>query len=329
MKSVTTITPQRITFVGGGTDFPGYYQIAGGKCLSSAINQYLYVTVKRHGPLFDENYRLNYSSTELCNSIEEIKNNIARECLRLVPVDAPLFISTISDLPSSSGLASSSCFAVGLLHSLHILRGEKVSPGQLAEEACQVEIDMLKSPIGKQDQYAASFGGLNQFSFLPNNRVLLDHLWLANNGIDALFDHILLFWTSIQRDSSTILSQQKSNINDNLEYLDQINSLVDPFIDELLKSHPDFRCVGQILLVGWNLKRSLSATVSNSSIDEALNSSLKLGAFGGKIVGAGGGGFLMLIAPPSKHRNIIEGLSSLQHVPIKYEAVGTRVHSIF
>ncbi len=329
MKSVTTITPQRITFVGGGTDFPDYYQLVGGKCLSSSINQYLYVTVKRHGPLFDEKYRLNYSSTELCNSVEQIQNNIARECLRLVPVDAPLFISTISDLPSSSGLASSSCFAVGLLHCLHMLRGENASPGQLAEEACQVEIDMLNSPIGKQDQYAASFGGLNKFSFLPNNRVLLDHLWLNNNGISSLFNHILLFWTSVQRDSSTILSQQKSNINQNIEYLDKIKSLVDPFVDELLRSTPDFSYLGQILLEGWNLKRSLSSTVSNSSIDQALKISLKLGAYGGKIVGAGGGGFLMLIAPPSKHKTIVNGLSSLQHVPIQYEAVGSRVHSTF
>ena len=164
-RAVTTITPQRLGFAGGGTDLPAFYRQHGGAVLSSAIDKYIYVTVKRHSPLFNENYRLSYSKTEHVNSLDEIENDIARECLRLVDVEPPLFIATASDLPVSSGLGSSSSFAVGLLYALHTLRGEDVSAGQLAEEACHVELNVLGHPIGKQDQYAAAFGGLNYISF--------------------------------------------------------------------------------------------------------------------------------------------------------------------
>src|SRR4051812_27711107 len=152
--AVTTITPLRISFAGGGTDLPNFYQEHGGAVVSTAINKYIYVTVKRHSRMHNEAYRLSYSKTEHTNSLETIENDIARECLRLLPLDPPLFISTIADLPAQSGLGSSSSFAVGLLHALHVMRGESVSVGQLAEEACQVEIGALQRPIGKQDQFA-------------------------------------------------------------------------------------------------------------------------------------------------------------------------------
>lgn len=158
-KTVTTITPQRISFVGGGTDLPSFYKNHNGEVISSAIDKYIYVTVKQHSPLFEEAYRLSYSKTEHVQSLDEIENSIARECLRLVSVEPPLYIATAADLPASSGLGSSSSFAVGLLHALHLLKGERVSAGQLAEEACHIEIDVLGNPIGKQDQYAAAFGG--------------------------------------------------------------------------------------------------------------------------------------------------------------------------
>ena len=170
-RAVTTITPQRLSFAGGGTDLPDFYEQHGGAVVSSTIDKYLYVTVKRHSPLFNEVYRLSYSKTEHVDHLEDIENDIARECLKLVHVEPPLFIATAADLPAQSGLGSSSSFAVGLLYALHTMRGEEVSAGQLAEEACHVEIGLLKRPIGKQDQYAAAFGGLNYMSFQRDGRV--------------------------------------------------------------------------------------------------------------------------------------------------------------
>ena len=171
-RAVTTITPQRISFVGGGTDLPSFYELHEGGVISSAINQYVYVTVKKHSPLFNEQYRLSYSKTEHVHNLNEIENSIARECLRLVEVEPPLYISTAADLPASSGLGSSSSFAVGLLNALHLLKGERVTPAQLAEEACFIEIETLCNPIGKQDQYAAAFGGLNHIIFKKNERIV-------------------------------------------------------------------------------------------------------------------------------------------------------------
>ena len=165
-RFVTTITPQRISFAGGGTDFPDFYLKNGGAVVSATIDKFVYVTVKRHSELFREKYRLSYSQTEHVDEIDSIENDIARECLRFLNVDPPLFISTTSDLPVSSGLGSSSSFAVGLLLALHNLRGESVTAGQLAEEACHIEIEVLGKPIGKQDQYAAAFGGLNFYEFM-------------------------------------------------------------------------------------------------------------------------------------------------------------------
>src|SRR3989338_8599158 len=206
--AVTTITPQRLSFVGGGTDLPDFYRKHGGAVVSTTIDKYIYVTVKRHSRLFNEAYRLSYSKTEHVDSLDEIENDVARECLRLVHVAPPLFIATASDLPASSGLGSSSSFAVGLLYALHALRGEDVSVGQLAEEASHVEIKMLGHPIGKQDQYAAAFGGLNYITFNSNGRVHLDPLWLPNGGADALFSNSMLFWTGMQREAEGILQER-------------------------------------------------------------------------------------------------------------------------
>ena len=167
LEYVTTTAPLRISFVGGGTDLPAFYENEPGAVLSSAIDKNIYVTVKRMGRLFDAKYRLNYSITENVNSLDDMENHIARECLRLVPVKPPLYIGTVADVPASSGLGSSSCFAVALLQALHLMRGERVSDIQIAEEACFVEINALQRPVGKQDHYAATFGGMNVFQFYP------------------------------------------------------------------------------------------------------------------------------------------------------------------
>src|ERR1017187_5085299 len=179
-KIVVTRTPLRVSFAGGGTDLPGFYEQDYGAVFSTAIDKFVYVTVKHHSELNKEPIRVNYSITELVDSIDVIQNNIARECLRLLKIDPPIYISIIGDLPASTGLAGSSCFAVGLLNALHAYRGERVSPGQLAEEACHIEINVLKEPIGKQDQYATAFGGLNFFRFNPGGAVTVEPVRVSN-----------------------------------------------------------------------------------------------------------------------------------------------------
>ena len=248
-KSVTTITPHRISFAGGGTDIPKFYENYGGAVLSTTIDKYLYVTVKYHSPLFEENFRLCYSETERTNCLEEINNAIARECLRLVPIDHPIYISTVSDIPSSTGLGSSSSFAVGLLHALHLLKGEKVSAGQLAEESSNVEINVLNHPIGKQDQYAAAYGGLNYFKFQPNGVVKIEHILPPGNSIKLLFDSILLFWTGVQRKSEDVLLEQHKSINEKQNTLIDIKDLVKN-CRKILQNDPlDIKAFGKFFIM--------------------------------------------------------------------------------
>jgi D-glycero-alpha-D-manno-heptose-7-phosphate kinase len=327
LRAVTTITPLRISFAGGGTDFPSYYERNGGAVVSSAIDQYVYVTVKRHSPLFGEMYRLNYSTTEHVSALDQIENNIARECLRLIHVDPPLFIATAADLPALSGLGSSSSFAVGLLYALHTLRGENVSAGQLAEEACHIEIDVLRSPIGKQDQYAAAFGGLNYIAFERNRRVSLDPLWLPNGAIINLFRASMLFWTGQQRQASTILKQQVCNIETSKRQYKKLFDLADECRQSLLTGFDEQR-LGSLLDKGWQIKRALAEGISNGEIDDWYNRAKIAGALGGKLLGAGGGGFLYLIAPPSRQKAISARLRGMTGVPVGYEPRGARILSV-
>jgi len=327
-KSVTTLTPQRLSFAGGGTDFSDYYKDHEGAVLCSTIDKYIYVTVKKHSPLFQEAYRLSYFNTEHVNNLDEIKNDIARECLRLIELEPPLHISTSADLPASSGLGSSSSFAVGLLHALHTMKGEKISSGQLAEEACQIEINMLKKPIGKQDQYAVSFGGLNFLKFEKNNRVSIDHIWEPRSGSDYLFKNLLIFWTGLQRNAEDILTEQKSKIDKSIESLHSIKNLAYELRDLILKVDGNCEEIGKILDKNWSYKKGLSSNVSNTFIDKCYLKAIRSGAYGGKIAGAGGGGFLILFAEQRYKQKIINALPELIYTPVQFEPRGTRILSI-
>jgi D-glycero-alpha-D-manno-heptose-7-phosphate kinase len=327
-RSVTTITPQRLSFAGGGTDLPDFYRQHGGAVLSATIDKYIYVTVKRHSPLFNEAYRLSYSQTEHVDRLDDIQNDVARECLRLVHVEPPLFIATASDLPASSGLGSSSSFAVGLLYALHSMRGENVSAGQLAEEACHVEIEMLKRPIGKQDQYAAAFGGLNYIEFRTDGRVRLDHVWLPGDGVTTLFEKSMLFWTGVQRDASVILTEQRGNIATTRETLIAMRDMAGRCRDLLLSAPDDPRPLADLLDEGWRAKRSLASRISSSVIDAQYDRARAAGALGGKLAGAGGGGFLYLVVEPSQQAVVRAALPDMVDMPIKYEPRGARLLSI-
>jgi D-glycero-alpha-D-manno-heptose-7-phosphate kinase len=324
-RIVMTRTPLRVSFAGGGTDLADFYERGYGAVLSTAIDKYIFVTVKQHSDLFNEPIRINYSQTELVESIDGIQNNIARECLRFLKVDPPIYISTVGDMPASTGLAGSSSFAVGLLHALHAYRGERVSPGQLAEEATHIEINVLKEPIGKQDQYAAAFGGLNFLRFNPGGGVTVEPVRVGNDFLDALFDHILMFWTGVQRQASSVLSEQKQNIPAKLQYLQQIREHAHQLLRLVAAGPFDPVAFGGILHESWQLKRQLASTISTVEIDEYYERALKAGALGGKICGAGNGGFLLFIVKPEQQAAVRQTLAPLMEVPIRFEVHGSRV----
>jgi len=290
-KIITTATPQRISFAGGGTDINYFYEKHGGLALSTTIDKFIYVTVKVHNKLFKEKYRLNYSITEHVDNLDDIKNEIARECIRYLGIDEPLYISSTSDLPALSGLASSSCFAVGLLNALHQLKGDHVSLAQIAEEACHIEINVLKKPIGKQDQYAAAFGGVNLFTFNPNGNVLLTPI--TNASIFKIFENSLLFYTDIQRSADEVLSDQKNSFGVNEDKMLEIKDLAIQFYKLVCEPNMNLEQLGQLLHQNWLSKKGLSDKISNSVIDTYYNAAIKNGAYGGKILGAGGGGFFI------------------------------------
>ena len=322
---VLTRTPLRVSFAGGGTDLAAFYETEYGSVLSTAINKYIYVTVKRHGNVFSEAIRLNYSKSEQVQRIDDIENNIARECLKFLAIDPPIYISTVGDLPASTGLGGSSSFAVGLLNALHAYRGERVSAGQLAEEACHIEIEVLKEPIGKQDQYAAAFGGLNLFCFRPGGDVTVEPVRLLNGTLQSLFAQILMFWTGHQRDSGSVLSEQKQNTPHKIESLVKMREQAKQLQQLVSNGKCDVLAFGRVLDEGWQLKRSLASTITTNQIDDWYQMASRAGAVGGKLCGAGGGGFLLFIVPPERQEFVRRGLPDLCEVPVEPEVHGSQI----
>jgi D-glycero-alpha-D-manno-heptose-7-phosphate kinase len=323
---VLTRTPLRVSFAGGGTDLAAFYEMTEyGAVLSTAINKYIYVTVKRHSNVFNEPIRVNYSRSEEVYRIEEIQNNIARECLRFLEIEPPIYISTVGDLPASTGLGGSSSFAVGLLNALHAFRGEKISAGQLAEEACHIEIDILKEPIGKQDQYAAAFGGLNLLRFKAGGDVTVEPVRLRNGMLSALFRQVLMFWTGHQRDASSVLTEQKQNSSQKRDSLFKMREQARQLQILLSNGHLDWFEFGQILDAGWNLKRCLASTISTDDIDRWYQLAREAGALGGKLCGAGGGGFLLFLVPSSRQEQVRKAMGGLKEISVEAEVHGSQI----
>jgi D-glycero-alpha-D-manno-heptose-7-phosphate kinase len=325
MRLVVTRTPLRVSFAGGGTDLPDFYEREDGAVLSTAISSYIYVTVKRHSPLFDESIRLNYSHSEGVESVDEIENDIARECLRFLDIDPPIYISTVGDHPASAGLGGSSSFAVGLLHALHAFRGERVSAGQLAEEASHIEIDVLGQPIGKQDQYAVAFGGLNYLTFRAGGVVTVEPHRLANGQVEVLFQNLLLYWTGHQHEASEVLAEQKQQMLEKLPSLRTMRDHARELHELLSNGKVDVPELGRILDETWRLKRSLASTISTPAIDRWYEKAIGAGAAGGKILGAGGGGCLLFVVSSERRDAVRKALSDLTEVPLAYEVHGSRV----
>ena len=320
---VISKTPLRISFFGGGTDLPSFYESSGyGAVLSTSIDSYIYTTVKKHADIFLEKYRLNYSETEQTNDVNQIKNPIIRECIKYLDITDSIYISTIADLPGSSGLGSSSSFCVGLLMALYRYKGEDVSTGRLARDAAHIEIDLLKRPIGKQDHYAAAFGGLNYFRFNDDESVEVRPIELSEDQKRFLETTLSLHFVGGSRQASNILGRVKQALDQGDEFASLI--LIRQQADELLgffKNHEKPN-IGSTLSEGWRLKKRLTYGVSNTQIERILSIAEEKGMMGGKLLGAGGNGFLLLQHEDSK--SLISTLGS-RHIPFQFDNSGTEV----
>jgi D-glycero-alpha-D-manno-heptose-7-phosphate kinase len=316
--------PLRISFAGGGTDLREYYAGGYGAVLSTTIDKFVYVTVKRHGTLFNERYRLNYSESENVRSLDEIKNAIMREALRAIPVEPPIYVSTVADIPAMSGLGSSSSFAVAMVLALHAIRGERVSTFAAYELAARIEIEILGRPMGKQDHAAAAFGGLNYFRFLADGSTSVEPLAPPSADLRRLFDCLQLFWTDQRRDSSSVLRVQKANTESRRAELDAMRAQAET-LRNAMRERIDPQSLGTMLDEGWRLKRGLADGISNDAIDGWYAAARRAGAWGGKIAGAGGGGFLLLVVPPDRRASVAQALSDLVEVPIAFEPEGARI----
>ena len=316
-------TPLRMSFVGGGSDISNFYLEHGGAVISTTIDKYVYINLHKS---FSHQVRLAYSKVEEVEDFSRIQHPLVRGAALLANIKDGLEITSIADIPSrGSGLGSSSAFAVGLLHALAVYKGNDVSKHNLAEQACKLEIDLCKQPIGKQDQFAASFGGFNIIRFGKDNKVNVESLSITDEARFTLHQHMMVFYTGKTRSASAILEDQKRTmakdkvVNNMLEMV----QLVDPFKDCLLSC--DAKGCGDLLDLNWKLKKSLSGSISSSELDELYSIAKNAGAFGGKLLGAGGSGFLLFLVPPAKQRTVSSALSKLQRVFWNFDYDGSSI----
>jgi len=317
-------TPFRISFVGGGTDFRSFYAEEPGQVLSTSVDKYIYVVVKRQIGIVEYKYRINWSQVEFKNRIEDIEHPIVREALRLMEIDFPIEVTTFADIPAGTGLGSSSSFAVGLMHALYALKGQLVTKYALAESAAQIEIDILKRVMGKQDHYAAAYGDLNVLTFHANEKVTVEPVFYSSEVYQRLEKNLLLFYTEIKRDADEVLQKQDKVTPDKRVVLRQMKELVKP-LRELLSTGKDLRQFGEILHENWKLKHSLTDLISSNEIDEYYAKARRAGAIGGKLLGAGGGGFLLFYVEPDKQQSVIHELKDLFHLKTGFDNSGSRI----
>ena len=315
-------TPLRISFAGGGTDLSVFYKKEPGEVISTAINKYMYVTVNKR---FDDTIRLSYTRTEIVDNLQQLQHELVREAMKLAGVTKGVEITTIADIPAKgTGLGSSSSLTVGLLNALYAYKGKRVPTRQLAEEACKIEIDIIGEPIGKQDQYIAAYGGLKHFYFKPNGSVMVEPLLVTGGKIKRLQENLLLFYTYVTRSANSILKEQKAKTNDRIDALRRLKKLVQP-LRGCLEGGNDLDIFGAILHKGWEVKKGLASKITNDTIDRYYRKALDAGASGGKILGAGGGGFLLLYCRKPYQRRVKEALKGLRYLPFEFEPEGSRI----
>ncbi len=321
---IITRTPFRVSFFGGGTDYPGWFRVHGGAVLATTIDKYCYLSCRYLPPFFEHRIRVVYSKIENCHSIEEVSHPAVREVLRHVGLDRGVEIHHDGDLPARSGMGSSSAFTVGLLQALYALKGQMIDKHRLALEGIFIEQDRLKEAVGSQDQVSAAYGGFNHIVFEPNGEISVRPMTIAADRLRLLNDHLMLFYTGITRTASTVAETFVQEMDRNTDHLRVLHRQVETGID-ILNGDGDIRAFGELLHDAWQSKRSLSADVSNSQVESLYEEACLHGAIGGKLIGAGGGGFMLLFVPPPARRSVRETFYRLIHVPFQFSTGGSQV----
>jgi D-glycero-alpha-D-manno-heptose-7-phosphate kinase len=317
-------TPFRISFFGGGTDYPDWYRQHGGAVVAATIDKYCYLTCRHLPPFFEHRIRVVYSKIETCRSVDDVGHPAVRAALRFLHVDRGIELHHDGDLPARSGMGSSSAFTVGLLHVLHALRGEMPTKSELARESIHIEQDVLGETVGSQDQVMAAYGGLRHVKFSPDGKIESNPLVLPAERVAELKAHLMLFYTGIARTAADVARSYVAGIATRRRQLRIMKELVDESID-VLASGTDIRAFGDLLHETWQAKRSLSAQVSSAEIDALYERARAAGALGGKLTGAGGGGFLLLFVPPGQQGAVREALDDRIHVPFEFEWAGSQI----
>jgi len=321
---IITRTPFRISFFGGGTDYAAWYQEHGGVVLSTSIDKYCYISCRYLPPFFEHKFRVVYSKIENCKTIDQIEHPAVRAVLSYMQCDTGLEIHHDGDLPARSGLGSSSSFTVGLLNALSALKGNYIANHELASKAIHIERDIIKENVGSQDQISAAHGGFNRIEFLRDGSFRVDPVILRRERLDEFQSHLMLFFTGFSRFASDIAKSKIENIKNRTTELLKMKELVHEATC-ILQSDSPIEELGRLLDQNWKYKRSLSNMVSSPEIDQIYEAAMKAGAIGGKLLGAGGGGFMVFLVKPELQQKVREALSHLIHVPFRFENNGSRV----
>jgi len=314
-------TPFRVSFAGGGTDLRAFYEHEPGAVVSTTIDKYMYLTVNKR---FDHTVRVSYSRTEIVETADDVHHPLVREALRKAGIPNGIEVTSISDIPAGTGFGSSSSFTVGLLNALYAYTGTYAPAERLAAEACEIEIDIVGEPIGKQDQYIAAYGGLQYIRFNPDESVFVDPVVCSHELKRTLGDRLMLFYTGITRSASDILTEQRKETKNKLDFLRTMAHLAGE-IRRVFQEGRDLDEFGELLHEGWMLKRELVSGITNTLVDAAYEKAHKAGAIGGKLLGAGGGGFLLLYAREDVQPRVREALSELREIPFDLEPQGTKI----
>ncbi|AON52591.1 kinase [Herbaspirillum seropedicae] len=322
---IITRTPFRISFFGGGTDYPGWFREHGGAVLATTINKYCYITCRHLPPFFEHKHRIVYSQIENVRHNDEIQHPAVRAILNWAKVEKGVEIHHDGDLPARSGLGSSSAFTVGLLHALHGLNQKMANKDQLAHEAIHLEQNIIGENVGSQDQVSAAYGGFNRIEFHHNDSFEVSPVILPPHRQDELRDHLMLCFTGFSRIASEVAKSKIDNLKSREKELKLMHAMVDEALAILQDPQASIDLFGQLLDTSWQYKRSLSDRVSTPEIDSIYQAAMDAGAIGGKILGAGGGGFLLIFAKPERHAAIRERLNKLVHVPFDFDDSGSRV----
>ncbi len=317
-------TPHRISFFGGGTDYPEYYLKYGGKTLGVAINKYSYLNIRKLPPFFNYKHRIVYSKQENVNNLDEIIHPSVRETLKYMNIKDGLSIHHDGDIPARSGMGSSSAFTVGLINSINALNGKITSKYNLTKKAIHIEQHLIKENVGSQDQVFAAYGGLNTINFLQNGKISITPILLDKDKMIKFQDNIMLFFSGLSRTASDIVEEQMKRTSINIPNLNKMKNLVDEAYD-ILTSNRDLREFGELLNSTWELKKSLSSKITNLQIDSMYNKAMKAGAIGGKLLGAGGGGFMSFYVEKKNQEAVKRALSEYLYIPFNFDFDGSKI----